>query len=375
MRRAAHFPVYAFNPSTPEENLSSPAERDRATDMLRRLALDTGGLFITPGDSISGFARVAHDTESDYSLTYESPGSDMMRHQVEVRVHRRDAWVRTRTMVWPAPSSYWRDLAAFPPTVAAVRERLLRRSRLIDVWVGVRRERTGAAVMTLTWEPRAMGDQAPAAVVLKARDAAGSTLFEGSLASVGELGRSTHCSVPLCPEPVVAGTRTFRPPPSDRARFTTPGGRVELDLTILDSAGIDVDHEARDFDLPDLKPAMTRVPRLLPPEIVRVQAVRELQSRIATDATPSARRSFARTDQLLVRTPAFDPTGLSVRIAARLLSRSGQSIRDLESSARIQPTNPDSSCCRSSRFRLISIRLRLWARTRTGRRRSGSVFA
>ena len=301
-----HFPVYTFNPATPEENLSSSAERDRATDMLRRLAVDTGGLFISPGDSISGFARVAHDTESDYSLTYESPESDT-RQQIELRVNRRDSWVRSRTTAWPATPGYWSALAALPPTVSPAGDRLLRRSPLIDVWVGVRRESSEAAVMTVTWESRRPGDKSAAAVLLKARGAAGATLFDGSLPSVGSQDGSQ----------------------GDRARFTTLGGRVELDLKILDNAGVEVDREARDFDIPDLTPT-SPLPRLLPVEIVRVRTARELERRIATDAAPAASRSFVRADHLLVRAPAFDAAGLPVGIVARLLNRAGQSIRDLD---------------------------------------------
>ena len=317
-----HFPVYTFNPAAPEENLASPIDRERAEATLRRLATDTGGLFITSRASIAGFARVAHDTESDYSLTYESPMGDEKPHQVELRVNRPHAWVRARSIDWPAPASHWRRLAARPPSVEGVPRRVLRRSPLIDLWIGVRREPAGTARVTITWEPQKRDNDAPAAVVVRARDAGGRTLLEGPMSPVGNIRGSTAFSGRA---PVVLLT--------DVARFTAPGGRLELDVTIFDPAGREVDREVRDFDVPDLQPTASSGPRLLPAEIVRARSERELPHLIPDRGTPAARRAFRRTDRLLVRPPAFDITGLPVRVTARLLNRSGHSISDLEALA------------------------------------------
>lgn len=303
---AHHFPVYTFNPAAPEESLSPTGERERARNMLAQLAADSGGLFISPGDSIHGFARLAHDTESDYSLTYESSTRDAKPQQIELRVNRRDARVRTRTVYWPASSSDGNDRSAFAPSVAAGSRRELRRSPLIDVWVGVRPEPNGAGRLTVTWESRKSGDRAAHTVVIKARDTAGTALFDGSL--------------------VAAGTSESS---ADRAQFTTSGGRVELDLTIVDRTGTEIDREVRDFDVPDPTSSLSPAPRILPAEIVRVRSGREFESRMTT-ATPVASRSFARTDRLLVRVPVFDSSGVRVAVTARLLNRSGRLMRDLE---------------------------------------------
>jgi hypothetical protein len=114
------------------------------------------------------------------------------------------------------------------------------------------------------------------------------------------------------------------------ARDGADGIEVELEVTIFDRTGTEIDREVRDFDVPDLQPSGRLTPRLLSPEIVRVRTGRELQSAIAAGGTPAASRSFTRADRLLVRVPAFDPAGLPVRLTARLLNRSDKSVRALE---------------------------------------------
>ena len=49
-----------------------------------------------------------------------------------------------------------------------------------------------------------------------------------------------------------------------------------------------------------------------------------------SDATPVVSREFSRTERLLIRVAAYAPVGGPMAVSARLLSRGGQAMRDLE---------------------------------------------
>ena len=299
-----HFPVYAYNPAGPGETVASGAKPGVA--MLQRIATQTGGLYISSDDVIAGFARVAHDSEAYYRLMYQPRAADGSSRPLDVRVTRRDAKVRTNAVYWAATPENLSALASLPAANAIDSQRSLRRSRAIDTWIGVRRDAAGRTQMTITWEPRTGGDRSPRVAVVRARDVSGTTLFDGHVAPVG--ANSSDC-----------------------ARFLVGEGRTEVDLTILDAAGVLVDTEVRDVDVPDFGPSARRGPRLLAAEVVPTRTVQEFQARrINPDETPAAVRSFARTQRLLIRTPAFDGTGTPVHITARLLNRMGRPMRDLE---------------------------------------------
>lgn len=300
-----HFPVYTYNPAAPAEDVAPQAERTGAVTMLRRIAEQTGGLYIPSDDVIAGFARVAHDSEAYYSLMYQPRAADGASHRLAVRVGRRNATVRTRAVVWAARPNDVSALRSLPSAIAVDSWRSLRRSRAIDTWIGVRRDAAGPAQMTITWEPRT-GDQLPRVAVVNVRDVRGTTLFDGRLGPVGTDAR-------------------------DRARFAVPAGRVEVDLTLFDGGGALLDTEARDVDVPDFGPSAKPGPRLLAPEIVRTRTQPEFHAqRSNPDATPSSVRSFARLHRLLIRTPALDVTGVPVHVTAQLLNRVGQPMRAVE---------------------------------------------
>jgi hypothetical protein len=145
-------------------------------------------------------------------------------------------------------------------------------------------------------------------VAIKVRTVTGTPVFDGSIGAVGESRSAT-----------------------DNARFDVPPGRLELDMTVLDADGTVLDTDARDFDVPNLGLSGKPGPVLLPTEIVQVRTLRELRTASANpDATPSSGRTFARGNQVLIRVRAFDPTGNAVRVAARVLSRTEQPMRDIE---------------------------------------------
>jgi hypothetical protein len=75
-------------------------------DMLRALALETGGRPIVYRNDIRGeLQRIVHDAKAYYLIAYESPHpNDGTFHRVSVRVKRSHATVLARTGYW-SPSS------------------------------------------------------------------------------------------------------------------------------------------------------------------------------------------------------------------------------------------------------------------------------
>ena len=304
-----HVAVYTFNPSTPGEDSASTDDRDRATVMLEWVATQTGGRAIDAGTLVSGMARLKHDLEAYYSLTYQPAQEDGRFHTLEVRAKRRDAVVHAPTGVWTPLGSEWRAsiLAAANPSPTS--RRALRRSSLIDAWVGLIRDANGRTQMVISWEPRARGVSAPQVV---ARD--------GSY-----VGR--HGPLRRPPGPGRAPRRTCLPTVRDSMSST---GRVEIDMTIYNAEGKNLDTDARDFDVPDLRRQKVG-PVLLAPELVRARTLRDYQSAATNpDAAPSSVRTFGRGDRLLIRVPAFDMSGAAVQVTAKVLNAMGQPMRDID---------------------------------------------
>jgi VWFA-related protein len=308
-----HFPIYTFDPLGGDEEGAPDGERaQRDSETLQWLAAETGGSFVRADAFIAGFARVFHDTLSYYALTYQPAHADGRFHRLELRT-RRTATVRTHAHYWAEARNDANVSRSSSVILDAGAGRLLRRSALIDTWIGMRRDAAGGTRLVITWEPRKGHTRLPRAAVIKARTVTGTALFEGTI------------------EPVrgVPGSAT------DSARFDVPAGRVEVDITLVSVDGTVLDTEARDFDVPDLRHSSKLRPVLLPTEIVRARTRRELQAAsVNSDATPSSSRIFARGDQLLIRSWAFDPTGGTAQLSARVLSRAGQSMREIEATQR-----------------------------------------
>jgi hypothetical protein len=164
--------------------------------------------------------------------------------------------------------------------------------------------------MVVSWEPHATASAAQV-VAVRARTTSGAALFDGELARVS------------------SGTAML----ADSARFDVPAGRVELDLTVRDVQGKVLDTEVRDFDVPDLR-AQKRGPMLLFPEVLRARTLREFREASADpNAAPASARTFARGDRLLIRVPAFDPSGAAIEVRAKVLNEWGQPMREIESVA------------------------------------------
>jgi VWFA-related protein len=302
-----HLPIYTLNPSIAAEDDRDAAERDRAVAMLQWLSTQTGGRTIDGSAMVAGMARLKHDLEAYYAVSYRPSQFDGRFHPIELKAKRRDVVVHTTPGYWAPVPGEWRAALASTATALSVSRRALRRSSMIDAWVGVVPEPDGRTEMVITWEPRARGLTAPQMVAIKARTASGTTLFDGRLGQVGS-GSSV---------------------PSDNARFDVTTGRVEIDMTIYDAGGRSIDTDARDFDVPDLR-RQKAGPVLLAPEVVRARTLRDFQSALANpDAAPASARTFARGDRLLIRVPAFDVSGTSVQVTAKILNGWGQPMRDI----------------------------------------------
>lgn len=303
-----HLPIYTVNPSIAAEDDRDSTERDRSVAMLQWLSTQTGGRTIDGSAMVAGMARLKHDLEAYYALSYRPSQSDGRFHAIELKAKRRDVVVHTPPGYWAPVPGEWRAALASTATALSVSRRALRRSSLIDAWVGVVPESDGRTEMVITWEPRVRGLTAPQVVAVKARTSSGTTLFDGRLGQVG------------------AGSSV----PSDNARFDVTTGRVEIDMTIFDAGGRTLDTDARDFDVPDLR-RQKAGPVLLAPEVVRARTLRDFQSALTNpDAAPASVRTFARGDRLLIRVPAFDVSGTAVQVTAKILNGWGQPMRDID---------------------------------------------
>ena len=306
-----HLAIYTLNPSLASEDAGESADRDRSVAMLQWLANQTGGRAIEASSIVAGMARLKHDLETYYMVSYRPPQVDGRFHTIELRAKRRDVVVHAPSGYWAQLGSEWRSTLASATAGLSISRRALRRSTMIDAWVGLVRDAEGHTEMVVTWEPKLRGLAAPQVVALRARTTSGTTLFDGRLGQVGS-GASV---------------------PSDSARFEVTSGRVEIDMTIYDAAGKSVDTDARDFDVPDLRRQKVG-PVLLAPEVVRARTLRDFQSAMTNpNAAPSSVRTFARGDRLLIRVPAFDLSGTAVQVTAKVLNGWGQPMRDIDALA------------------------------------------
>jgi VWFA-related protein len=306
--------IYAFDPGSPAVSAavapSSDGVSNPAATMLRNLAAQTGGEAVMDVSLLSaGLQRVARDLDAYYMLTYTSNHPmDGRFYDVQVRTKRRDATVRTR-------SGYWAPLRTELRTAseAATRPmRALRRSPLIQTWLGLTVQPDGSQLVIFTWEPAARLPGArktadPSVVGLKVTTPAGALLYEGELRAPGE-------SVATSVYPDAAG-------------FTASPGRIQADLVILGADGTRLDTAAHDIDVPDVSKSD---PLILPPQVIDSRSARDFRELSANaEAAPVPRREFRRTERLLLRVPVYSSSGAAITLKARLVNRWGQVLREL----------------------------------------------
>jgi len=310
--------LYAFDPalSPPAADAADAGDTDAdpsSIAALQSLARQTGGDALRAGDDlVPALQRVSSDLDAYYVVTFTSnTTTDGRFHSVQLTSSRKDAHVRAR-------SGYW---APFPPETRTTRlnlpsivpMRVVRRSPLIDSWIGMAMEADGRRRIIFTWTPASVPTKLakpasrPDLVSLKVTTLSGSVLFDGDVSPARGFG--------------VTGQRT------DSATFKAETGRLQLDLTISTADGTKLDVGSQDIDVPEMRPGK---PFIFPVQIFRTASARELREMsVDLNAAPLPGREFRRTETLLLRVPTYDPAGAPVTVSAKLINRVGSQLTEL----------------------------------------------
>ncbi len=299
-----HLTIYTFSLDGPAPGPGVGPAAQAESGALPWLASQTGGRAVGGADDLrAALARLAADVRAYYALTFQPSQRDGRFHAVEIRA-RRGLTVHARPGYWSPPPASRRTFEPAPKVM-----RGLRRSAMVETWVGVSADPNGRTRLVLTWEPRATASARPAAIVVRARAAGGAELFTGRLAAV----------------------RSPSEADDDSARFDVQPGRVEIDIDIVNALGKVLDTETRDLDVPDLRTRRSG-PLLFLPQVLRARTLRDFETAAANpEAAPSPGRVFARGDRLLIRVPAFDSSGSGVEVSAMVLNAWAQPMRAIES--------------------------------------------
>jgi VWFA-related protein len=316
----AHSLFYALDPSvlppaaTSVASDAGDADADAMT-ALSSVAQQTGGQSLSAGhDLATALQQISHDLDTYYVVSFVSAsGSDGRFHSVQLSSTRKGAQVRTRSGYWaPMPETrLTRSLVSpMPVTMRAVR-----RSPLIDSWLGMTIEPDGRRRMIFTWTPIAtppsVSRRLPVhadVVVLKVTTLSGAVLFDGEV------------------RPARGPGMTAIAQRDDSATFLADPGRLQLDLTILQADGTKVDTGSQDFDVPQYRPGK---PEILPAQLFRAASAREVREITAdANAAPLPGREFRRTETLLLRVPTWDSSGADVTVSARLVNRVGSLVSE-----------------------------------------------
>ncbi len=304
--------IYAVDPRESVDALSPQADAG-GLDALTE-ATD-GQAIVNVTDLSAGMRRIDADSSAYYLLVYTAAHApDGRSHEVRVTVKKPDIAVRTRKGYWaPAPDDGLRALLPGPRPPSAL-EPARHISPLIRPWFGASRGAAGKTRVTFVWEPTnpvPTGRAKPiyaSRIVLKALVADGTSLFDGPVLPAGPL----------------------RPDAADeaqaRAVFDAPPGPLRLRISIEDETGQAIDSDVREIVVRDLNAPVA----LGTPEILRARTARDFHAiESDPDAAPVASREFSRTERLLVRFPAYAPSGTPLTVSARLLNRAGQPMREL----------------------------------------------
>jgi hypothetical protein len=305
---------------------------DAKPNLLRVLADDTDGALFTPaadaaslkagvGEGVdAGLRHMVGDASAYYLLAYHSLRStDGLFHAVAVTVNgnRRDVHLRARKGYWaPTLDEIQRAnvLAhANDPRPALQLQPPRHISPMIRPWFGVARGANGKTRVTFVWEPAGAvpGDRrvrTPSRVEFKVLGADGTIMFD----------------VPV--RPTGAAPVDARADAEARAVFEVPPGRVRLQMSIEDSAERPIDVDVRDIFVGDLRAPVA----IGTPEVLRARTARDVRTLDANpDAVPVAAREFSRAEQLVIRVPAYAPDRVTPTVSAKLMSATGQSMRQL----------------------------------------------
>jgi len=301
--------IYVFDPSGALFDQPQSAA-------LRRLADETDGAAIA-ADVDAGLRRAVSDASAYYLLSFRTPHPDDGKYrELKVSVKRAGVSLRTRKGYWTAsPDEALRTALiakANEPKRVVPPEPAPHASTLIRPWFGMARGANGATRVTFVWEPaaRVPGErtrQVAARLVLIAKASDGAMLFEGPVGPTGPAMIDDPAATP------------------SKAIFDVPPGRLRMQMAIQDVAGQLLDQDVREMSIRDLKGDVA----IGTPEVMRARNLREFRTLDVEAAVPVATREFSRTERLLIRFQAYGPGGSPPAVSARLLSRSGQPIRDL----------------------------------------------
>lgn len=289
-------------------------------DTLRVLADNTDGrAIVNRNDLAAGMKQIVRDQSGYYLLGYNSSEAptDGRFHEIKVRVARRGLDVRARRGYWAYTAEDARRASApeeaGPPS--AVNEALNSiaepaRGRPARFWIGTSRGDAGKGKVTFAWETIAGAetgargeDGAPARVLLTATAPDGRPLFRGRVPEEGV---------------VEAGTSTS---------FQAPPGQVELRMVVENARGQVIDSATQTLTVPDFTTVQVSMST---PRVFRARTVREAQAfKADAAATPTADRSFSRTERLIIKVSAYAPGGQDPALSARLLNRSGSEMADV----------------------------------------------
>jgi VWFA-related protein len=309
----ANVSIYAVDP---RESIADTAGKPDDADGLRALTAATDGRsIVNVADLGAGMRQIAADSSAYYILVYTSTQQQDGRfHGLQVSIRKPGVSVRSRKGYWAVVPDEGLRAGPLGPRPSGPPEPPAHVSPLLKSWFGASRGAAGKTRVTFVWEPAAIVPGVrtkplyPSRVVLKARGADGTPLFEGSVLPTGPL----------------------RPDPADeaqaRAVFDAPPGTLKLSMSIEDDTGQAIDSDVRDIMVRDLSAPVV----IGTPEILRARTARDFRA-LANDpdAAPVASREFSRAERLMIRVPVYAPTGAVLTVSARLMNRSGQTMRVL----------------------------------------------
>jgi hypothetical protein len=307
-----------------EENVTSANDRrilNQSVDVLRVVAEETDGrAIVARNDPGPALQQMVQDSSTYYLLGYVSTRAprDGKFHEIDVRVRRPGVQVRARRGYWAYTEEDIARASATttrPVTPAAVVDALdalgtradARRSRTVSVWTGAARGPADKALVTFAWEPAAAGTGDPtetvAQVSVVAHAITGEELYRGAVARA-EGGRG-----------------------GGQVTFEAPAGSVQIRLTAENASGRRLDSDETSLEVPDFT---TTSPQISTPFVYGGRTARDLQQvRAAAAPIPAVRRTFTRTERLLIRFGAYGPAATAPRVSLRLLNSQGESMAAL----------------------------------------------
>ncbi len=308
---------------------------DQSLDNLRALADNTDGrAIINRNDLARGMQQIIRDSSSYYLIGYNSSQAptDGRFHKIDVEVTRKGVDVRARKGYWAyTAEDAARAAAPVKEAPAAVSNALATlaeppRGRPARFWIGTTRGEAGKARVTFVWEPippgpgdpRRPGADGVSYVTVTALAPDGRPIFRGK--------------VPDQPAPAAATSApagSSAPPAAlTSASFEAPPGPLQLRLSVQNADGQVMDSALQELTVPDYTKVQVA---LSTPRLFRVRTPRDAQAVLANPAAvPTADRTFARTERMIVRFDAFGPGESKPAVTARLLNRGGTPMSDLQ---------------------------------------------